>query len=79
MPLPVPLRLAQELIVSVPVRQMAVKVGVLVRLPVLLVCAFSVCPGKKEGHKGGCPSKKDACPHKGWPVLRFGLMVGLGL
>ena len=45
--------------------------------------AFSVCPVKKEGHKGGCPSKKDAkkdaCPHKGWPVLRFGLMVGLGL
>jgi|GEM_PF-1340826 hypothetical protein len=38
------------------------------------------CPAKvSAGANGVCPSKKDACPHKGWPVPRFGLMVGLGL
>jgi hypothetical protein len=38
------------------------------------------CPAKlSAGANGVCPSKEDACPHKGWPVLRFGLMVGSGL
>ena len=40
----------------------------------------SACPAKlRAGANGVCPSKGDACPHKGWPVPRFGLMVGLGL
>ena len=68
MPLPVPLRLGQELMVSVPVRKMAVKVGVHVRLPELLVCV----PLRKRAVEVGVPVRKMPVPTRG------GLFCALG-